>query len=467
MISVKKSFSPKNIIDSDLCIGCGICAAYASAKGDLTYMHFDAFGQLKPKISGEWYSIPSESFSRTCPFSPSSKNEDEIAEDRFPGILKYSPGTGRFITNYIGFANEEGFRMEGSSGGMTTWVACKLMREGLIDGLAHVIPVENPQESGKFFRFSISRSEEEIRHGAKSRYYPVELSEVLKEIREIPGRYAVVAIPCMVKAVHLLRDTDPVYHERIVFTLGLFCGHMKSSRFTESIYWQMNIRLKKVRTIDFRNKLPGRPANWYNALVSTVDGRNFSKDWWQLADGDWGAGFFMNNACNYCDDVVAETADISFGDAWVEPFSSDGRGTNVVIVRSEIIEKILQSGMTSGKLKLEHVNASLVESTQAAGLRMRREGLSYRLTRNIKGLKPVKRAEADSGIIPEERKRIYRMRIIISKWSHCIFRFSRITGAHFIYLQWARTATAIYHSYAYQSGKLSEIKKRFTVMKTG
>jgi coenzyme F420-reducing hydrogenase beta subunit len=44
----------------------------------------------------------------------------------------------------------------------------------------------------------------------------------------------------------------------------------------------------------------------------------------------WGAGFFQNSACNYCDDVVAETSDIAFGDAWVEPYSSDGRGTNVV-----------------------------------------------------------------------------------------------------------------------------------------
>ena len=33
------------------------------------------------------------------------------------------------------------------------------------------------------------------------------------------------------------------------------------------------------------------------------------------------------------DDVVTETADISFGDAWVEPYSSGGRGTNVIIVR--------------------------------------------------------------------------------------------------------------------------------------
>ena len=53
-----------------------------------------------------------------------------------------------------------------------------------------------------------------------------------------------------------------------------------------------------------------------------MTGATAEQDWWHLADGDWGAGFFQNPACDWCDDVVAETADIAFGDAWVEPYSS-------------------------------------------------------------------------------------------------------------------------------------------------
>ncbi|MGJ3627724.1 hypothetical protein AB5I41_13435 [Sphingomonas sp. MMS24-JH45] len=47
--------------------------------------------------------------------------------------------------------------------------------------------------------------------------------------------------------------------------------------------------------------------------------------------GDWVRAFFQASAGDYRDDVVAETADISFGEAWVEPYASDGRGTNVVV----------------------------------------------------------------------------------------------------------------------------------------
>ena len=129
-----------------------------------------------------------------------------------------------------------------------------------------------------------------------------------------------VGIPCFIKAIHLLRRLDPVVRERVTHTLGLFCGHMKSAAMVESFAWQLGTELQRVRALDYRIKDESRPANWYRVNLELDDGAAASQDWWHLADGDWGAGFFQNPACDWCDDVVAETADVSFGDAWVEPF---------------------------------------------------------------------------------------------------------------------------------------------------
>ena len=41
---------------------------------------------------------------------------------------------------------------------MVSWVANELLNRGLVDGVAHVVPVENPQKEGKFFRYRIARS---------------------------------------------------------------------------------------------------------------------------------------------------------------------------------------------------------------------------------------------------------------------------------------------------------------------
>ena len=190
-------------------------------------MAWDRFGQLKPK--GGWVAERSQGFVRICPFSPTARNEDEIAAERFPVATHRDALIGSFEAAYVGHAAEDAFRAEGSSGGMVSWVAAELLRRGLVDGVAHVVPAD-PVRDGRFFDYRISRSPAEIREGARSRYYPVELSRVLEEIRSVPGRYAVVGVPCFIKAVHLLRAEDPVLGERIAFTLGLFCGHMKSAR---------------------------------------------------------------------------------------------------------------------------------------------------------------------------------------------------------------------------------------------
>lgn len=423
-------------------------------------MELDLYGEYKPTGSAEWLRTPSEEFARICPFSPAARNEDELAAENFPVAQYHDPLIGRYETSYVGYVAEEDFRAWGSSGGMVSWVATELLRQGLVDGVAHVVASENPQHEERFFHYRISRTVDEVRAGAKSRYYPVELSEVLKMIRSVPGRYAVVGVPCFIKALHLRRAEDEVLRERIAFTLGLFCGHMKSARLVESFAWQMGVSVEEIERVEYRLKNPDRPASWYTAHFTLRDGRSVWKDWWHLVDGDWGAGFFQNSACNFCDDVVAETADISFGDAWVEPYSSDGRGTNVVIVRSPILQQLVATAIDEERLALEPVDHNFVEQTQAAGFRQRREGLAYRLTWSRSGIRPRKRVLPDAHSLPFRRKLIYRMRSHISAWSHRVFLLARSVRRPSIYIRWARTAVSVYHGLAYSRGRLGKFIDR-------
>jgi coenzyme F420-reducing hydrogenase beta subunit len=418
-------------------------------------MTWDRDGFLKPSGPGDWYERPSDAFSRQCPFSPAAANEGEIANERFAGSASADPRIGRFEAAYVGHAVEDPFRRNGSSGGLTSWVAAELLRSGAVDGVAHVVPAD-PHEGGRFFTYRISRSIDALSEGAKSRYYPVELSGVLSEIRETPGRYAVVGVPCFIKAVHLLRRIDPLIRDRITHTLGLFCGHQKSAAMIESFAWQLGAELGRVRSLDYRIKDETRPANWYRAHLELENGTAAEQDWWHLADGDWGAGFFQNPACDFCDDVVGETADISFGDAWVEPFSSDGRGTNVVVVRTPELRDMIESARAEGRLQLQPVDAEFIARTQAAGLRHRRDGLAYRLSRRRRGLRPVKRVAA-SRTLPLRRKLVYRLRAHIARWSHRIFRLARALRLPAIYTLWARGMLRLYQSVTWSRGRLGRL----------
>ena len=437
--------TPEIMVRRGLCVGCGSCAQK---------MEWDRNGFLKPGKTSA--SLPT--FERQCPFSPAAANEDAIAAERFPLAKAHDPRIGRFEEAYVGHVLEPRFRSEGSSGGLTSWVAAELLRSGLVDGIAHVLPCD--PKSGRHFKYGISRSVEALKEGAKSRYYPVELTEVIREIRAVPGRYAVIGVPCFIKAVHLLRRVDPLIKERITHTLGLFCGHMKSAALVESFAWQLGAELSDVRSLDYRVKDERRPASWYRTRLELEHGERLEKDWWHLADGDWGAGFLQNPACDWCDDVVGETADISFGDAWVEPYSSDGRGTNVVIVRSRPLALIIDRGRTDGRLELEPVGADFIVATQAAGLRHRRDGLAYRLSWARGRTIPGKRVTA-SADLPARRKLVYRMRYAIARWSPRVLRVARTLSMPAIYTSFARLMLWLYQSVTWSRGRLGRVLDLF------
>jgi len=453
------SLSPLKVVRSGLCIGCGSCAGQTDQTEAV--IDFDKHGKLRPYGTDEWFKAPSETLERTCPFSPKARNEDELAQELFPQARKHNTA-GRFTKAYVGHVAEEEFRRRGSSGGMTSWVLEELMKKGKIDAAIHVAPSSSPD---RYYEYTVSCSPEEIRKGARSRYYPVDLSEALRTIRRVPARYAIVGVPCFIKAIQLLRREDPILRERIVHTLGLFCGHMKSATFVESLALQMDVLPSKVKQPDFRIKDETRSASTYTAELTLKDHTTRKRDWWNLVDGDWGSGFWQYEACNYCDDVIAETADISFGDAWVEPYSSDGKGTNVVVVRSPELETLLEEAIQEGRLSLKEVDEDFVVETQAAGFRQRREGLGYRLTwlrTRLKPLRPRKRVKPQR---PDSLRRrvIYRTRAWITRGSHRIFRFARALRTPRLFLGWGKAATAFYHGFAYSRGRLGALLDRWSV----
>jgi coenzyme F420-reducing hydrogenase beta subunit len=208
--------------------------------------------------------------------------------------------------------------------------------------------------------------------------------------------------------------------------VGIVCGHLKSAAFAEMLAWQTGIAPRELRGIDFRAKLPDRPANRYGIAVSgeRAGGRmTASKPMTDLFGGNWGHGFFKYKACDFCDDVVGETADISIGDAWLPEYERDPAGTNVLVVRSPALHLLLQAAAAAGRLHLETVPAEKAVQSQAGGFRHRRDGLAYRLAVEDESgrWRPRKRvAPSMTGLSPRQRQ-IQDLRQSLRDASHLAF----------------------------------------------
>lgn len=441
---MKNSFNNSNltklletVVKNEYCIGCGVCAAIENSP---IKMQIDKYGKFQATSNIENQTNVSTLVGKVCPFSEESLNENQLGKELYAQDCQHDKNIGYYLSLYAGFVSKGNFRQQGSSGGMGTWIVSTLLEKDLVDGIIHIHQRQPSAEDPRLFYYQISTTVEQVEQAAKSRYYPIELSEVMNLVRKKPGRYAIIGIPCFIKAIRLLMKQDGIIAERIKFCIGLVCGHLKSLKFAQMLAWQCGIEPEQLQEINFRQKLSKTNANQYGVQV-----RAFQNGQKVICDSppvnemygtDWGLGYFKYKACDYCDDVVAETADITIGDAWLPQYLKDNQGTNIVIVRHPLLRNLLEKARNLGQLKLDDLNVQEIVRSQDANYRHRHKGLAYRLylAQQRGEWFPPKRIKPSMLISPRLKKR-QMLRILLAEKSHTAFQEALEMGRFSVFIE--------------------------------
>lgn len=414
------------VVKPQLVVGSGV---YSLIDPALT-VEINQFGEYGYPGLDANYSGPARELLEVSAFGRVAPDEEQIARQLFgsqrtahDAIVGYHVGT------FAGWVTDD-TRAASSSGGITTWLLTQLLESGDIDGVIHL--KSQSSESGPLFAYGISRTVEEIREGAKSRYFPGEVSQVLQAVRQTPGRYALVAIPSIAYEVRLLQRVDPLFRERIVNVIGLICGHQKTAHYAEYLGWRGGFAPGTLESIDFRKKLPSEPANSYSTeLTGQIDGDEVTRTLRQrdLFGTDWGMGFFKSQFSDFTEDAFNETADFVVGDAWLPRYTNDSRGTNVVIVRNAALLKVLLQGAKRGEVHLDDLPVGDVLRSQASLVRQNVEELPYRIRRldRFDNTEFAVRRDAQRRI-SRERQQIQAARRSLSRASHEAYVTARAAG---------------------------------------
>ncbi|MGO2083599.1 Coenzyme F420 hydrogenase/dehydrogenase, beta subunit C-terminal domain [Vagococcus sp.] len=401
-----KEFEINKVFSSDYDFGTGV-APFLNEK---LYMNLNRYGEYKTCFlkDKEYFSEDELTLLKKTNCLISDMNENEVSDNLFKEIegIKFDTRIGYYKGLYAGYVSEGNFRENGSSGGLGTWIFTELLRLGYIDSIIHVKQSNN---SNILFEYTISKNKKDIINGAKTKYYPVELSEVLKLVKEVPGKYAVIGVPSFIMELRLLSKVDVVINERIKYMIGLICGHQKSSKYSDFLAWQCGIKPGELSNIDYRKKNENDPANSYSIEVSgKVNGesKKIVKKMSELYGGDWGKGFFKVRASDFSDDVMNETADITLGDAWLPKYTLDSEGNNIVIVRNEVLYKIIKIAISEGRLKLDEVSVDTIAQSQSSHYQHSQDELAYRLYKKKKKEQwfPKKRISPSNKISYTRRK---------------------------------------------------------------
>jgi len=334
-IGISKSgiFFPKIIIDK--CIECGICYSLCSGK----YFNY--------------YEFNHEIFGKT----------------------PENPFLGNFIECYASHANSQKIRYNSASGGVITALLIYALEKGFINGAVVTrMKKESPLEPEPF----IARTKDEIISASKSKYCPVSVNSIIKEILESRegDKFAVVGLPCHINGFRKAEKFYPLLNEKIKYHFGIICSHTNNFIGTRFLIKKMGIDAEEINRIEYRGEgWPGKMKIWLK------DGNEKTLE---LTSSLYACfhnlGLFTPSRCLICNDVTAEFSDISFGDAWLkEIMELEHIGKSLIISRSKSGEELLKSAEIDVSINLSKIDANYAVISQKMYIYIKKLNITDRI----------------------------------------------------------------------------------------
>jgi coenzyme F420 hydrogenase subunit beta len=268
---------------------------------------------------------------------------------------------------WLGYASDPYIRAKGSSGGCVRAILCYMLGAGLIDGA--VVNVEDPNHPGRGMSI-LAKTQEEVLNCAKSIYCITEIKKSVHEafITTDVKRVAVVGLPCQIADLQKMLINDQSLQSKIVATIGLFCGHNIAPTALSEVYTSLGMDSKDVQSFIYRG------SGWYPSKIRITkkDGSildiPFEDSYFCKI---WRAFTHVPKMCKECSDFLAESADISFGDAWLPELYSNQEGYNLGVSFTKVGTDLMQKCMSEGVLDLKKGDVSLLLKSNGEQLRLK------------------------------------------------------------------------------------------------
>jgi len=340
---------------SDLCAGCGGCAAVAP---DAVSMHMSSSGWLRPVQSAD---LPAETEARIARICPGNRLSQD-PQGRDDHVL-----WGPIVRSRTGFATDPALRRNASSGGVLSAIAAYLLESGEVDvvlqtGASSSDPVSN--------RSVASTTRAHVFDAAGSRYAPSAPLSALEDLLQRRQRVAFLGKPCDVSTLHALAEDDPRISEQVVVTLSFFCAGVPSRRGAREVLTHMGASEADVTA--FRYRGDGWPGY---ARAQLQDGSHRSMSYAE----SWGSilSRHVQKRCKLCPDGTGGFADIVCADAWETdadgyPVFEERDGISLVLSRTAAGEALVGRAEAAGAITLEAFDPEGIAPMQPGQVRKRR-----------------------------------------------------------------------------------------------
>jgi len=345
-------------IEKGLCIGCGTCEGICPTEA--VKMEINEKGFYIPCIN-EQKCINCGLCIKVCPGIGIDFKEMYLKKfNKFPK----DPYLGHIINTYIGYSTDLSIRYNSSSGGVVTALAIYAIKKGIVDNV-----IVTKLEEGKLPKAIITRDPKEILDSTGSKYTPVPVNILLKQIiqEENEKKYLFIGLPCHIHGLLKAEKYFPKLKEKIYLKIGLFCGGIPSFIGSDFILWLNGIS---------GNILKYRGEGWPGVLVVKTDNGDYKKIP-LLKYYEYLGAYYANPRCRLCIDHIAEFADISVGDPWFPEFK-DPVGSTIIISKTEKGEDLLQYAKKDKFIEFKELSPDKIFESQIDAILYKKSDLLFK-----------------------------------------------------------------------------------------
>lgn len=344
--------SLRDVVQANLCAGCGICEAL-DGQGRVQ-MEISSDGFYRPRIHDDapeiWRRVK-----QVCPGVVVDQDSNH-----HPRGLERLWGPVQSIR--VGHSTDPEVRWRASSGGVLSGILIYLLESGIVDQVIHIGPQDDEPFVASVHK---SRTRDQILANAGSRYAPTApLVGVNEWLREDRVQYAFVGKPCDVAALRAYGKLNPDVGQRIRVLVSFLCAGTSSLLATYDLIESLGIDRDRVQRLRYRGfGWPGKTT------IEDKAGQEYSMSYGE----SWGQilGRQLQFRCKICPDGVGGLADIVCGDAWYardgHPSFEEKPGRSLVIARTTKGHQILQDASSAGHCEFQSFdlrNLALIQPSQ-------------------------------------------------------------------------------------------------------
>lgn len=339
----------------NLCLGCGLCEDICPVQAITINIRK---GEYRPTVDKQiCMGDKCSRCTKICPGLGVNLRDISKKVTDFVGVLENAI-IGRYTNLYTGHSSNEDIRFHSASGGLVTGLLIYLIEKKIIDGAVVTKFSSNDNITPEAF---IARTKEELISARSSKYCPVSMQGIRKQVREAEGKFVIVGLPCHIHGFRKIENIDKKFKEHVFAYWGLYCSSGRSFYETEYILKTIGVKKNKIKYFSYRDE------GCLGSLI--IKHHPKDNDEIQVYKEKYGRynnhrSYFIPRRCHFCIDHSAELSDISFGDIHIKPYSDDMIGVNSVIVRNPRMNELLMQAMSDGAVVLDELKEDTLIASQ-------------------------------------------------------------------------------------------------------